>query len=93
MKLLLKIPVYLSEMKEHDTGTLFDLKEQDIIDKLKRDIKTYNEKKSNLCQFGKKGKSESVSVAEIQAEDINFGEDPAILLRVSTERTNLYLPV
>lgn len=27
MKLLLKIPVYLSEMKEHDTGTLFDLKE------------------------------------------------------------------
>ena len=53
MKLLLKIPVYLSEMKEHDTGTLFDLKEQDIIDKLKRDIKTYNEKKSNLCQFGK----------------------------------------
>ena len=88
-KLLLKIPVYLSEMKEHDTGTLFDLKEQDIIDKLKRDINTYNEQNSNLCQFGKKGKSESVSVAEIQAEGIKFGEDHALLLRVSTERTNL----
>ena len=50
-KLLLKIPVYLSEMKEYDTGTLFDLKEQDIIDKLKRDINTYNEQNSNLCQF------------------------------------------
>ena len=89
MKLLLKIPVYLSEMKEHDTGTLFDLKEQDIIDKLKRDIDTYNEQNSNLCQFGKKGKSESVSVAKIEAEDIKFGEDHALLLRVSTERTNL----
>lgn len=39
-KLLLKIPVFLSEMKEHDTGTLFDLKVQDIIDKLKRDTNT-----------------------------------------------------
>ena len=65
------------------------MKEQDIIDKLKRDINTYNEQNSNLCQFGKKGKSESVSVAEIQAEDIKFGEDHALLLRVSTERTNL----
>lgn len=88
-KLLLKIPVYLSEMKEHDTGTLFDLKEQDIINKLKSDINKYNEQNSNLCQFGKKGKSESVSVAKIQAEDIKFGEDHALLLRVSTERTNL----
>lgn len=88
-KLLLKVPVYLSELKEHDTGTLFDLKEQDIIDKLKRDISTYNEQNANLCQFSKKGKSESISVAEIQAEDIAFGDDPALLLRVSTERTNL----
>ena len=38
MKLLLKIPVYLSEMKEHDTGTLFDLKEQDIIDKDRKSV-------------------------------------------------------
>lgn len=88
-KLLLKVPVYLSELKEHDTGTLFDLKEQDIIDKLKRDISTYNKQNANLCQFSKKGKSESISVAEIQAEDIAFGDDPALLLRVSTERTNL----
>ena len=65
------------------------MKEQDIVDKLKRDVNTYNEQNSNLCQFGKKGKSESVSVAEIQAEDMKFGEDHALLLRVSTERTNL----
>lgn len=89
-KLLLKIPVYISEIQEYDTGTLLDLTMEEIIDLLKNRIQKYNENKNYLCQFGKKGKSEAVSIVEILSEDIKFGDsDPALLLRVLTERTNL----
>ncbi|MBL6434646.1 MAG: hypothetical protein JNG52_10280 [Muribaculaceae bacterium] len=86
--LLLKIPIYISEIQPTQTKTIFDLTLDDIIENLKLKIETYH-KSNSACIFGKKGKSEAISIASIDAENIKFNEDPALLLRVSTQRTNL----
>lgn len=87
-KLLLKIPVFISEVEDYDNGLSFwEYTTNDIISYLKSKISEYE--KQEPYTYQKKDKSEEVTIESIKSEDLQFGEDPALLLRIATGRTNL----
>ena len=87
-KLLLKIPVFISVVDDYNNGMSFwTFTPNDIIAYLKDKIRLYGLQEPYSYQ--KKDKSEEVTIESIKPEDVLFDEDPALLLRISTGRTNL----
>lgn len=89
----IKIPIYISDSKVDEISNFpFEeliLSQDLLISNLISKIYSHNTKKLVLTS-GKKNKTTTKNVNEVNYEKINFGNDSALLLKITSFNSNLY---
>lgn len=89
-KLYIKIPVYISQDIERDKEEIeiFSTSAVSLIEDVKSLINSYNDS-PKIVYTGKKAKTTTIGIKHISYEDMNFNEDPCLLLKITSFKTNL----
>lgn len=89
----IKIPIYISDSKvDEDSELQFRgllLTQKLLVSNLKSKIQKYNENKVVLTS-GKKNKTITKNIEEVSYEQVNFGNDSALLLKITSFNSNLH---
>lgn len=85
---LLKVPVYVSEVKKFDTTDFFASKKENHIADVKSQIDNYNSDPKKVSS-DKRAKTTTTVIESIKCTDISFNTDPCLLLQVTAYKTNL----
>lgn len=86
----IKIPVFVSEKKEmDDSGAVFPTTTDSLLEDVKVLINSYNSNPNLTLTSDKRSKTTTIGIKSIDIEDISFGDDKCLLLRVTAFKTNL----
>ena len=86
----IKISVFVSEKREQDDNcTVFPTTTDSLLEDAKVLINSYNSNPNLTLTSDKRSKTTTVGIKSIDIEDISFGDDKCLLLRVTAFKTNL----
>jgi hypothetical protein len=89
----IKIPIYISDSKLDENSSLqfkeLILNQKLLVANLISKIEKYNKDKVTLTS-GKKNKTTTKNVEEVGYEEVDFGNDSALLLKITSFTSNLY---
>ncbi len=90
-KLLIKVPVYVSQETEREceSSNLFQTDNASLINDAKSLISSFND--SSLCplMINKRAKTTAIGINKVEPIDIRFNKDDCLLLKVTAYKTNL----
>ncbi|WP_422092147.1 hypothetical protein [Tenacibaculum ovolyticum] len=88
----LKVPVYISDEKEDEKKTIefeeLNFSKELLIDTIITKIKKFNEKKV-VITTKTRNKTITQNVEKVNYEKIEFGNDPSLLIRITSFQTNI----
>lgn len=88
-KLLIKIPVYVSQEKEIEGRNLFKEDNESLINQVKSLISLFNDGPLCPLMIDKRAKATAIGIKNIAPIDIKFNNDDCLLLKVTAYKTNL----
>ena len=87
---LISIPMYVSDMLKFDKDILFPDTPQSMIEDVLPKFQAFNDEKgSHIIEDQYSQSSTQLGISGIEVSTMQFGDDPALLLRVSSYQSNL----